>query len=118
MRGIEEHSLKMGLNENRSLGVVHLLGHCQHGDHPVRMQPQRWVGDDSIANGGDYTPAGVLQPSGVLPNLAASKVIDAIRNDRSWFFTHDTTLEAAGLRIENVEAKRTLTDSYRGRGSE
>ena len=43
---------------------------------------------------------------GISPNDVAGNIVDAMRDDRFWIFTHDITPNAAAVRFGDIEAKR------------
>ena len=49
---------------------------------------------------------------GISPDDVAGDVVDAIRGDRFWIFTHDLTPRAAAVRFRDIEARRNPTDPY------
>jgi NAD(P)-dependent dehydrogenase (short-subunit alcohol dehydrogenase family) len=51
---------------------------------------------------------------GIAPSQVAGNVVDAIRDDRFWIFTHPTTLPSALVRYEDLQAGRNPTNPYRG----
>ena len=42
----------------------------------------------------------------------AGDIVDAIREQRFWIFTHDVTSRAAAMRFGDIQAKRNPTDPY------
>ena len=56
----------------------------------------------------------VIQAQGIGPDQVAGDVVDAIRNDRFWIFTHDETPSYARVRFDDIEAKRNPTSPYEG----
>ena len=53
---------------------------------------------------------------GITPAKVAGDIIDALRNDRFWIFTHDITTQALAVRHEDIKAERNPTDPYVGAG--
>lgn len=51
---------------------------------------------------------------GIGPDQVAGEIVDAIRNQRFWIFTHDVTPRAAAVRFADIEARRNPTDPYEG----
>ena len=49
---------------------------------------------------------------GISPEQVAGDVVDAMRHDRFWIFTHPTTPQSAAVRFADIEAKRNPTDPY------
>jgi NAD(P)-dependent dehydrogenase (short-subunit alcohol dehydrogenase family) len=49
---------------------------------------------------------------GIGPQQVASDVVDAMRNDRFWIFTHEITPTAAAVRFSDIEARRNPTNPY------
>jgi NAD(P)-dependent dehydrogenase (short-subunit alcohol dehydrogenase family) len=49
---------------------------------------------------------------GISPSDVASNVLDAVRNDRFWVFTHPVTLPAALVRFEDLKVERNPTNPY------
>ncbi len=56
----------------------------------------------------------VISSTGISPAQVADDVVDAIRRDRFWIFTHDVTAPAAGVRFADIEAGRNPSDPYAG----
>jgi NAD(P)-dependent dehydrogenase (short-subunit alcohol dehydrogenase family) len=54
-----------------------------------------------------------LDAMGIPPSQVAGDVVDAIRSDRFWIFTHPTTLPSALVRFEDLKADRNPTNPYR-----
>lgn len=50
--------------------------------------------------------------AGIGPDQVAGDIVDAIRNDRFWIFTHDLTPRAAAVRFHDIEARRNPTNPY------
>jgi hypothetical protein len=55
---------------------------------------------------------------GIPTEKVAGDVMDAIRNDRFWIFTHDHTPRSAAVRFADIQAKRNPTDPYSDVGSD
>ncbi len=53
-----------------------------------------------------------IESTGLPPSAAADAVVDAIRCDRFWVFTHDFTPGLAAVRLDDIEAGRNPTDPY------
>ncbi len=53
-----------------------------------------------------------LATMGIPPEEVAAQVIDAVKADRFWVFTHPVTLPAALVRFEDLQANRNPTDPY------
>jgi len=53
-----------------------------------------------------------IEATGLPPSAAADAVVDAIRGDRFWVFTHEFTPGLAGVRFADIEAGRNPTDPY------
>jgi len=51
---------------------------------------------------------------GIGPDQVAGDIVDAIRNDRFWIFTHEITPRAAAARFSDIEANRNPTNPYEG----
>ena len=51
---------------------------------------------------------------GIAPAQLAGDVVDAMRNDRFWIFTHDLTPQAAAVRFADIEARRNPSNPYAG----
>ena len=51
---------------------------------------------------------------GISVDDVAGDVLDAMRNDRFWIFTHPTTPQSAAVRFADIEARRNPTDPYAG----
>jgi NAD(P)-dependent dehydrogenase (short-subunit alcohol dehydrogenase family) len=49
---------------------------------------------------------------GIGPEQVAGDIVEAIRNDRFWIFTHDITPRAAAVRFADIEARRNPTQPY------
>jgi len=53
-----------------------------------------------------------IEATGLPPSAAADALVDAIRGDRFWVFTHEFTPGLAGVRFADIEAGRNPTDPY------
>jgi len=51
---------------------------------------------------------------GIGPDQVAGEIVDAIRNQRFWIFTHDVTRRAAAVRFADIEAGRNPANPYEG----
>lgn len=51
---------------------------------------------------------------GITPAQVAGDIIDAMRADQFWIFTHDLTKQALAVRYEDIEAGRNPTNPYAG----
>jgi short-subunit dehydrogenase len=51
---------------------------------------------------------------GIGPAQVAGDIVDAMRADRFWIFTHDLTKQALKVRYEDIEAGRNPTNPYAG----
>ena len=49
---------------------------------------------------------------GISPDDVAGDIVDAMRNDRVWIFTHDITPAAAAVRFGDIEARRNPGNPY------
>ncbi|MBW2315564.1 MAG: SDR family NAD(P)-dependent oxidoreductase [Deltaproteobacteria bacterium] len=49
---------------------------------------------------------------GITPEKVAGDIVDAIREDRFWIFTHDLTPRSAAARFADIQAGRNPTDPY------
>ncbi|MEE8165874.1 MAG: SDR family NAD(P)-dependent oxidoreductase [Myxococcota bacterium] len=49
---------------------------------------------------------------GISPNDVAGNIVDAMRDDRFWIFTHDVTPKAAAVRFGDIEARRNPSYPY------
>ena len=49
---------------------------------------------------------------GIPPSKAATDVVEAIKANRFWIFTHEFTPKAAGYRFADIEAGRNPSDAY------
>ncbi len=49
---------------------------------------------------------------GISPNDVAGNIVDAMRDDRFWIFTHDITPRAAAVRFGDIEARRNPSYPY------
>jgi len=49
---------------------------------------------------------------GISPGDVADDIVDAMRNDRFWIFTHDITPKAAAARFGDIEARRNPSNPY------
>jgi NAD(P)-dependent dehydrogenase (short-subunit alcohol dehydrogenase family) len=58
-----------------------------------------------------------ISSMGIPTNKVAGDVVDAIRNDRFWIFTHEHTPRSAAVRFADIEAGRNPTDPYTDVGS-
>jgi NAD(P)-dependent dehydrogenase (short-subunit alcohol dehydrogenase family) len=54
----------------------------------------------------------MIQQSGITPAKVAGDVVDAIRADRFWIFTHPETRGYALRRFEDLQAERNPTNPY------
>jgi NAD(P)-dependent dehydrogenase (short-subunit alcohol dehydrogenase family) len=55
-----------------------------------------------------------ISAAGIAPSDVAVDVLDAIKSDRFWIFTHPTTVPAALVRFEDLKAARNPSSPYRG----
>ncbi len=53
-----------------------------------------------------------IEATGLPPSAAADAVVDAVRADRFWVFTHEFTPGLAAVRIDDIDAGRNPTDPY------
>ena len=53
-----------------------------------------------------------ISSMGISTDKVAGDVVDAIRSDRFWIFTHEHTPRAAAVRIADIQAGRNPTDPY------
>lgn len=53
-----------------------------------------------------------LDAMGLAPSQVAADVVDAVRADRFWIFTHPTTPAAARVRFDDIAAGRNPTNPY------
>ena len=53
-----------------------------------------------------------IRALGITPDQVAGDIVDAIREQRFWIFTHDVTPRAAAMRFGDIQAKRNPTDPY------
>ncbi len=51
---------------------------------------------------------------GITPTQVAGDIIDAMRTDRFWIFTHDFTKQAVGVRYKDIEEGRNPSNPYAG----
>ena len=51
---------------------------------------------------------------GIGPRQVAGDIVDAMRADRFWIFTHDITKQALKVRYKDIEAGRNPTNPYEG----
>ena len=49
---------------------------------------------------------------GITPEQVAGDIIEALRQDRFWIFTHDMTKQALAVRHQDIEAGRNPTNPY------
>ena len=49
---------------------------------------------------------------GISPDDVAGDIVDAMRADRFWIFTHDLTPQAAAARFRDIEARSNPSDPY------
>jgi len=49
---------------------------------------------------------------GISTEDVAGDIVDAMRDDRFWIFTHPFTPECASTRFKDIEAKRNPSDPY------
>jgi NAD(P)-dependent dehydrogenase (short-subunit alcohol dehydrogenase family) len=59
----------------------------------------------------------MIQQRGIAPAGVAERVVEAIRADRFWIFTHPETRRHARRRFDDIEADRNPTTPYPVRGS-
>jgi NAD(P)-dependent dehydrogenase (short-subunit alcohol dehydrogenase family) len=50
--------------------------------------------------------------AGIGPDQVANDIVEAIRENRFWIFTHEFTPRLAGVRFADIEAKRNPTQPY------
>ena len=55
-----------------------------------------------------------IRTLGIGTEQVAGDVVDAIRHDRFWIFTHELTPKAAAVRFADIEAGRNPTQPYQG----
>jgi NAD(P)-dependent dehydrogenase (short-subunit alcohol dehydrogenase family) len=53
-----------------------------------------------------------IAAAGIAPSQVADDVLDAVRRDRFWIFTHPTTVPSALVRFEDLKAGRNPTNPY------
>jgi NAD(P)-dependent dehydrogenase (short-subunit alcohol dehydrogenase family) len=53
-----------------------------------------------------------LDARGIPPSQVAAEVVDAVRHDRFWIFTHPATLPAALVRFDDLRSGRNPTNPY------
>ena len=53
-----------------------------------------------------------IKAMGIGTEQVAGDVVDAIRNDRFWIFTHEITPTSAGVRFADIEARGNPTNPY------
>jgi len=53
-----------------------------------------------------------LSSMGITTEKVSGDVVDAIKNDRFWIFTHDFTVGTASKRFADIQAGRNPTDPY------
>ena len=51
----------------------------------------------------------ILDERGIEPSEVAARVVQAVRSDRFWIFTHDVTLGTAMRRFDELKADRNPT---------
>jgi NAD(P)-dependent dehydrogenase (short-subunit alcohol dehydrogenase family) len=54
----------------------------------------------------------LIQQAGIAPSKVAGDVVDAIRDNRFWIFTHPETRQYALRRFEDLQAERNPTNPY------
>ena len=72
---------------------------------PKRLRPH-WVKVDEAHD--TYQPllAEAIHATGIDPSVVASDVVEAVKKNKFWIFTHDTTLAQANRRFEDINADR------------
>jgi len=55
-----------------------------------------------------------ISSGGISPAQVAGDIVDAMRADRFWIFTHEETLKMLGTRYADIEAGRNPTNPYEG----
>jgi len=51
---------------------------------------------------------------GITPEQVAGDIVEALRQNRFWIFTHDLTRQALAVRYQDIEAGRNPTNPYEG----
>ncbi len=55
-----------------------------------------------------------ISSMGIGVEKVAGDIIDALRADKFWIFTHDLTTKAVSARVADIEAGRNPTNPYEG----
>tara|TARA_Y100001934_G_scaffold55200_1_gene68066 strand:- start:59 stop:910 length:852 start_codon:yes stop_codon:yes gene_type:complete len=71
----------------------------------ARVRPD-WVDVSDHSAGTQEALGDILVGRGIGPREVASRVVDAMRSDRFWVFTHDVTPEVAARRFDDIAAGR------------
>ena len=71
----------------------------------ARLRPE-WVEVADHSAGIQEALGETLAGRGISPREVAARVVDALRSDRFWVFTHDVTAEVAARRFEDIVAGR------------
>ena len=51
---------------------------------------------------------------GITPAQVAGDIVEAMREDRFWIFTHEITKQALAVRLADIEAGRNPSNPYAG----
>jgi NAD(P)-dependent dehydrogenase (short-subunit alcohol dehydrogenase family) len=57
-----------------------------------------------------------IRELGITTETVASAIMDALRSEKFWILTHEVTLPAAAIRIDDLKAGRNPTDPYLNAG--
>ncbi len=74
----------------------------------ARVRPD-WVDVHESNDATQGSLAELLDDRGIGTDLVAERVVDAVRADRFWVFTHDVTVPVAARRFEDLQAGRNPT---------
>jgi hypothetical protein len=53
-----------------------------------------------------------ISAMGIPPEKVAGDIVDAMRADRFWIFTHDSTKQSLAVRVADIEAGRNPSNPY------
>ena len=85
-----------------------------HGEGSESRYEQERDEQTRLRSLGAATRGAMVAAMGISPADAANDVVQAIREDRFWIFTHDITPTAAAARFRDIEAKSQPSNPYDG----
>jgi NAD(P)-dependent dehydrogenase (short-subunit alcohol dehydrogenase family) len=112
----------VGLSESlyRELEGTGVSVHCLC---PNLVKTEIFNSERNRDDGADMTPSQTatmaplreaITAMGISPAQVAGDIVDAMRADRFWIFTHDITKQALAVRHEDIKAGRNPTNPYVG----